>query len=545
MENVTNLIELIFKDKENNLYLWESLKNILHKNKEEITNFCNIMKLKINSGNKDDILFAFNLVDFAVDYGSIFLWEKIDSLDFLSVIVNIIKNNPDQDLQSVCLYLINKLAEKFKNFSNLQNSVNIFKNLKKSNINCPNSLKHSYMDILKKSKKNNITTNNNNQINANQNQNNQFQTEYKVTKRSRIPTKPEDYKNNINFDLNENNYDPKYKKLVNKLNETINLIQEINILINQNTNLANNEKIEGLINDLKENHSKIVNCLQRHHIKVEILNICVKVIGDIVMTFNRHDKLKKGENPGQFLTNFSRDDNPYCDKKNKIENKNKTVVINNNASNKLNELGFRDTVKTIYLNDGNNVMENSFNALFGKKEKTEILDSNDLNQKRSDIKNFTSMSNFSNDEGDNNQSNNFLKEDFNLLNNSHVMIIGNKIINNNINNNNQYNNGIANQNFIENQGNRRIFNNFLLNNNNNINNIGNPNQQNNNNFNNPYRSHMMTNYPNNINFNNNINNIQQNNNTNNNINNNNFYNNQRNLSRTQFVVSHANLNNFK
>ena len=96
MQNVSTLIELIFKDKEENVNLWESLNDILQKNNKEIINFCNIIKNKINSGIKADILLAVNLVDFAVDFGKMVLWEQIDSKDFLKCIINIIQTNPDQ-----------------------------------------------------------------------------------------------------------------------------------------------------------------------------------------------------------------------------------------------------------------------------------------------------------------------------------------------------------------------------------------------------------------------------------------------------------------
>ena len=109
MQNMSELIELIFKDKENNVNLWESLNYILQNNKEEINNFCNIIKSIINSKDKSNILLALNILDFAVDFGHELLWQKIDSNDFLSCIINIIKKNQDPDLQSVCLYLINKL----------------------------------------------------------------------------------------------------------------------------------------------------------------------------------------------------------------------------------------------------------------------------------------------------------------------------------------------------------------------------------------------------------------------------------------------------
>ena len=45
MQNVSTLIELIFKDKEENVNLWESLNDILQKNNKEIINFCSKIKL--------------------------------------------------------------------------------------------------------------------------------------------------------------------------------------------------------------------------------------------------------------------------------------------------------------------------------------------------------------------------------------------------------------------------------------------------------------------------------------------------------------------
>ncbi len=166
MENVFTLIELIFKDKEGNVYLWESLKNKLQNNRSEIVNFCNIMKNKINGDNKPDILLAVNLIDFATDFGSSFLWEKIDSKDFLSCIMNKLKNNKDPEIQSVCLYLINKLNDKFKDYPSLQNSVNIYNTLKNSNINFPKSLTNSYRNYYPNNNKNN-NGNTNNNINKN------------------------------------------------------------------------------------------------------------------------------------------------------------------------------------------------------------------------------------------------------------------------------------------------------------------------------------------------------------------------------------------
>ena len=147
MQNVSTLLDLIFKDKENSIKFWSSLSNILQKDNNEIINFCNIIKDKINSGNQQDILLSLNLIDLAVDLDKIVLWEKIDSKNFISCLVNILKNNNDPDIQSICRYLIKKLRDKFKNYPSLKNCSNIFQSLQKSGIKIPNSIKNKKKEI--------------------------------------------------------------------------------------------------------------------------------------------------------------------------------------------------------------------------------------------------------------------------------------------------------------------------------------------------------------------------------------------------------------
>ena len=532
MQNAYNLIELIFKDKEKNVNLWETLKNLLNNNKDEIINFCNIMKNKISFGNKSDILYALNLIDFEVDNGTLFLWENIDSIDFLSAIKNIIYNNPDPDLQSVSLYLINKLADKFKNIPQLQNSVNLYRKLKKSNINFPNSLKYSYKNILQKSKtfvninhNHNLIQNNN--VNNNQIENKDFKTQYIVTRKSRIPSNPEDYITNFNLNWNENNFGHKYKRLVNKLNEIIQLIKEINIMIEKKQNFNNEQNLNDLYEKLKKDQLKIIACIEANKLENEtVMSICINVNEDIIMTCDRYSKFIKGENPGPFLTSFSRNNNPYL-VKNQIKD-NKTVVFGDNKSNKMDDIKSGNIAKSIYPNGG--FLENSLNIMFGNIEKSEVINNGSHINKFDENKHFINEMSQVGNNGNfiNNQNESLLNGNSDFLNNSNLMIIGNKMINNNINlNNNNFNNNFINQNFIENQGNRNIYNNFLLNNNTNKNNNM-PNNFNNNNMNtqmNPY------------------NNINNNPHINNNINKNNSIHNNKNIYKTQFISNPYNLNN--
>ena len=524
MQNVSDLIDLIFKDKEKNVNLWENLKNILNNNKKQIIIFCEIMKNKIISGNKEDILFALNLVDFEVDNGSIFLWEYIDSKDFLSVILNIINNNSDPDLQSVSLYLINKLANKFQNIPSLRNSINIFKNLKKNNVNFPNSLKNSYQNYLHKSKTLNYSKHNQYPFNNyNDNQNKNSNTEYLVSKKSRIPSRPEDYITNINLHLNENNFNHKYKRLVNKLEELTFLIQEINVKIEQNKNMDNNQNLKDSYEKLKEGQLKIINSIEGNRLEDEkLMSICINVNEDIIMTFDRYERYLKGENPGPFLTSFSRNNNPYSNPKK--TNESKTLVIGENKSNKFEEIDFGDTLHS------KGILENSLNVMFGNLEKSEVINDHQNNNIDENKHFFNEMSHVSNNgKFVNNQNEPIANNNLDFFNNSNVMIIGNKIINKDINNNNLKfnNNNFINQNFIESQGNKNIYNNFLLKNN--IKNCNHP------------QNNVKNNFLNNqMNQNNNLNNNAC---INNNIKNNNSNHNPNNIYKTHFIRNPYNLNN--
>ena len=563
MQNVSTLLDLIFKDKENSIKFWFSLSNILQKDNNEIINFCNIIKDKINSGNQQDILLSLNLIDLAVDLDKIVLWEKIDSKNFISCLVNILKNNNDPDIQSICRYLIKKLRDKFKNYPSLKNCSNIFQNLQKSGINIPNSIKHSYINIPKNTNLNNhhLKNNgydniiNNNNDNNNNKQNNNYNTQIKDLRKSRLPTNPENYLSIIN--LNQKNFHPKYQKFINNLIELAKKIGAVNILINNNINCKNNNKIQKLYDYLKKGWKQLIEIVDVQNFEDNnLMNICLCIIEDLNMTFQRAKKSMKGENPGEFLTSFTRDNNPYYNQK-KI-NINKTINLGENHKKKFDDINLGNTTKTIFLDDGeNNNLKNSLNIMFGSIQKSEIKNSNEIqitnNKNNESMHVFNSMSQFS-DDGDeinnninNNNIKNLIGKNKYIFNNSNVMIIGNKIINNKGNiNNNLNNNNLTNINHFGNKGSKDIYNNFLLNNQNfqpnktSINsNMINKNMNINTNYNkiNNNKINNKNNIYNANNFSNNRNNPKNRNNFNNPYNNENF------LSKTQYVIKHANFNN--
>jgi len=516
MSIIKTILDGLFQNNGINFNLWVSLKNIVQNKPDEIVPFCFIIKSKINSGVKSDILLAFTILDFAVDSGRLLLWEKIDNKEFLSYIVNILKTKSDPDLQNTALYLIQKWAIKFQSFPSLQNCNNIFISLKNNNIYFPNYTKNLYQGYLAQGNynkynimnnnninnynrninnnnimnnnannynrninNNNINYNNNNinynrnlnynnnniinNINNNMNNNINFDNLNKQNigdnqnnnslRQSRIPSNPNDYIQNINLDLNINSYEKKYQKLVNKLNDWIYAIQEINVLIDNNTNFQNNSKLKFLCDDLKSGYQKLVETIQGTKLNNEILmQISLNVSEDMIMTLNRYEKSIKGENPGPFLSSFTRDDNPNL---NKFANKDKNNIEQNDFKykdplEKIGKLGFGDTILTQYMDDDENINNNSLNNdlsdLFEKNNKSQKLDvsqKTNVDTKIDEMDFFTNKSNSDNEE-DNQKNHNDNSKSL-VLNKTNIYgkIADNNDIKRLINNNYAYENEIS------------------------------------------------------------------------------------------------------
>ena len=408
MSTIYSLLESIFQTNGSNSKLWDDLKNIIKNKNEEIESFCFLIKNRINKGNKSDILLSLNILDFAVDSGRMLLWTKIDSSNFLSCIINILKTRLDEDLQSVALYLIQKWAIKFKDYPSIQNCYNTYNTLKKNNINFPNNIKITYKNYLNKNTNNNKNYIDNNDI-VNKINNNKIlmrsQTESKniSIRKSRIPSNPYDYLKNINLDLNSSSYEKKYTRLVNKLYDWTHLIQEINVLINNNKHGKNNTKLKSLCDDLKRGNEQLIETIEGPKLKDEkLMEISLNVSEDIIMTLDRYERSKSGMDPGPFLTSFLRDDNPYFNKGlnpfsiNKVYDPDALKLLSQNPQENIKKLGFGDTIKTRYAFDevGNlniNNSHSSLNGLFGEIDESKALNMSKANNINNNY--FTTMSN--------------------------------------------------------------------------------------------------------------------------------------------------------
>ena len=461
MSKIYPLLNSLFEINGADPILWDKLKNIIQNLSDEIVPFCFLIKNRINSGNKQEILLALIILDFAVDSGRLLLWTNIDNMDFLSCIINILKINNDYDIQNFALYLIQKWSYKFQNYPSIQNCKNVFYSLKDNNILFPSKIKISYKTYLSQNNKinniqNNFKNNNNNIKNNNLNMNNKininnininFKSNYQknndIIKKSRIPSNPNDYIQNINLDLNPNNYEKKYKILVFKLYDWTHLIQEINIIINKNRNGHFNSKLNQLYNDLKNAKEQLVKEIQGPKLKNEkLMEISLNVCEDIIMTLNRVEKSLKGEDPGPFLSSFSRDNNPNL---NKYDDKHKIFNDDFNfqgPEERIKKLGFGDTIKTNYLDsDGNNNINNSLSELFTKENKTIKLDRDKISDiyLKNDSQFFMNISNsdfYLNDKNTNRYPDFDLfleKNKSNFLNNSDKNFNKNELGNMNIN----------------------------------------------------------------------------------------------------------------
>ena len=118
--------------------------------------------------------------------------------------------------------------------------------------------------------------------------------------------------------------------------------------------------------------------------------ISLNINEDIFMTLSRYKKSIKGENPGPFLSSFTRDDNPFLN--NCSNNPNNNVIggfKNDTPREEIGKLGFGDSITTKYMtedgNKNNNGLENNLSDFFektNKTTKTDMVQTIDLNTKK-------------------------------------------------------------------------------------------------------------------------------------------------------------------
>ena len=546
MSKITTLLDSIFQNNGGTTKQWRQANEILLTKTDEIKKYVSYMKNKIRDLNKDTQLLALDFLDYSIDDGKMPLWTQVGSKDFLSSLVNIYKTRTEEEVQTKILYLIKKWANKFQKYNTIiPNFSSTYENLKNNDINFPHGIESTYEKYLQGpennqsfgdggSKPKKIKDENNNSSNKN-------------------------YVKNINIDLRTSSYEKKYKRLVNKLDEWTQQIEDANVFMDLAQGGNFDDDLRGICDELESGKKQLVDTIESGKLKDEkLMEISLNVQDDIEMTLKRWEDVKNGRNPPPFNSSFfGKSGNNNRNNDNMNQNKGGLDLLgfddntnDNNNVNKGNNLldvfsgpqNVNQGNNDFFSNMGNNNQNNN-NNFFGNNNNQNnnnfFGNNNNQNNQNNNIDFFgnNNQNNNQNNNNNNQNNNNFFGNNNNQNNNN---FFGNNNQNNTNQNNNFFGNNNNNQNNLNqnnlNQNNNDIFSQMFNNNNSNNNNISNNNFMNNNNNSN-----------NNSISNNNFDNLFQNNNNNAfnmNNNNNGFVNLNSNLMNNQMNFGSNNNNNF-
>ena len=520
MSQLITILDSIFKANGGTTRQWRNANEILLTHTEEVKKYCAYMKNKIRDLNKNIQLLALDFLDYSIDDGKIPLWTQVGSKEFLTSLVNIYKTRNDQEVQIKILYLIKKWANKFQKYNTIiPNFTSTYENLKNNDVEFPDDIESTYEKYLGNDNEGNNKSNNNKYNNIN----------------NLVSSENKNYVKKINLDLRTTSYERKYKRLVNKLDDWTQQIQDANVLMDMANENGFDDELRGICNDLETGKTQLIDTIESGKLKDEkLMQISLGVQDDIEMTLKRWNDVKNGKKPQSFKSSFlnekNNNDNGF--------NKNKDNM-GNNKQNKggFDLLGFDDDFGGNNNNSGNNNSNN--NNMLGNDLFDVFSGNNNNNNNMGNTNNFNNNNQNMGNNNDNNQNNNLnFFGNNNGQNNQNLNNI-NFFDNNNNLNNNQQNNQNNNNNFF---GNNNINQNNQNNGNNNdlYSQIFNMNENKNNQIINNLQSNLNSVYKESgqfgIDFTNN-------NNNNNNINNNNLNNNNNNFNNIMLFTGSSD-NNF-
>ena len=505
MSQLITILDSIFKSNGGTTRQWRNANEILLTHTEEVKKYCAYMKNKIRDLNKNIQLLALDFLDYSIDDGKIPLWTQVGSKEFLTSLVNIYKTRNDQEVQIKILYLIKKWANKFQKYNTIiPNFTLTYENLKNNDVEFPDDIESTYEKYLGNDNEGNNKSNNNKYNNVN----------------NLVSSENKNYVKKINLDLRTTSYERKYKRLVNKLDDWTQQIQDANVLMDMANENGFDDELRGICNDLETGKTQLIDTIESGKLKDEkLMQISLGVQDDIEMTLTRWNDVKNGKKPQSFKSSFlnekNNNDNGF--------NKNKDNM-GNNKQNKggFDLLGFDDDFGGNNNNNGNN--NSNINNMLGNDLFDVFSGNNNSNNNMGKTNNFNNNNQNMGNNNNNNQNNNLnFFGNNNGQNNQNLNNI-NFFDNNNNLNNNQQNNQNNNNNFF---GNNNINQNNQNNGNNNdlYSQIFNMNENKNNQIINNLQSNLNSVYKesgqfgidftNNNNNNNNINNNNLNNNNNN------------------------------
>ena len=505
MSQLITILDSIFKANGGTTRQWRNANEILLTHTEEVKKYCAYMKNKIRDLNKNIQLLALDFLDYSIDDGKIPLWTQVGSKEFLTSLVNIYKTRNDQEVQIKILYLIKKWANKFQKYNTIiPNFTLTYENLKNNDVEFPDDIESTYEKYLGNDNEGNNKSNNNKYNNIN----------------NLVSSENKNYVKKINLDLRTTSYERKYKRLVNKLDDWTQQIQDANVLMDMANENGFDDELRGICNDLETGKTQLIDTIESGKLKDEkLMQISLGVQDDIEMTLKRWNDVKNGKKPQSFKSSFLNEKNNNDNGFNKNNDN-----MGNNKQNKggFDLLGFDDDFGGNNNNSGNNNSSN--NNMLGNDLFDVFSGNNNSNNNMGNTNNFNNNNQNMGNNNDNNQNNNLnFFGNNNGQNNQNLNNI-NFFDNNNNLNNNQQNNQNNNNNFF---GNNNINQNNQNNGNNNdlYSQIFNMNENKNNQIINNLQSNLNSVYKESgqfgIDFTNNNNNINNNNlnNNNNNFNN--------------------------
>ena len=505
MSQLITILDSIFKTNGGTTRQWRNANEILLTHTEEVKKYCAYMKNKIRDLNKNIQLLALDFLDYSIDDGKIPLWTQVGSKEFLTSLVNIYKTRNDQEVQIKILYLIKKWANKFQKYNTIiPNFTSTYENLKNNDVEFPDDIESTYEKYLGNDNEGNNKSNNNKYNNIN----------------NLVSSENKNYVKKINLDLRTTSYERKYKRLVNKLDDWTQQIQDANVLMDMANENGFDDELRGICNDLETGKTQLIDTIESGKLKDEkLMQISLGVQDDIEMTLKRWNDVKNGKKPQSFKSSFLNEKNNNDNGFNKNNDN-----MGNNKQNKggFDLLGFDDDFGGNNNNSGNNNSNN--NNMLGNDLFDVFSGNNNNNNNMGNTNNFNNNNQNMGNNNNNNQNNNLnFFGNNNGQNNQNLNNI-NFFDNNNNLNNNQQNNQNNNNNFF---GNNNINQNNQNNGNNNdlYSQIFNMNENKNNQIINNLQSNLNSVYKesgqfgidftNNNNNNNNINNNNLNNNNNN------------------------------
>jgi hypothetical protein len=306
------------------------------------------MRIKLIELNQEVQLLALDVLDFIMVEGKIPIWTQVAAKAFLTSLINILKTRDAPEVQAKILYLIKKWGVRFESYKEiLPNFSEIYQGLRTSGVVFPDSIDSDYYRYLgeEKEEKQNISNSNSNFVQNNYNDdfgvNNQNTHDYDIPRTT-----------NSKLDINPDNYDKKYHKLLTKVKVWVENINLANEMID-NTPLASpaDDGLKSVIDSLREAENENIIYIQEKVKNEKLLELLLGINDDINRTMVRYDCLRARKKPQRFTSVFGGTNNTqnYSSKTESVGNVNKKTNENlfdlfGNDSNQGNNTGNRGSV---------------------------------------------------------------------------------------------------------------------------------------------------------------------------------------------------------